>query len=67
MHEKMVVSEVATGGVLQKKVFLKFTKFTGKLLCQSLFFNKVEGLRLEIFKNTFFTEQIRTTASVVYN
>ena len=29
-----------------KKVFLKnFTKFTGKHLCWSLFFNKVAGLR----------------------
>ena len=29
-----------------KKGFLRnFTKFTGKLLCQSLFFNKVAGLR----------------------
>ena len=31
-----------------KKVFIKFfTKFTGKHLCQSLFFNKVAGLRPE--------------------
>ena len=29
-----------------KKMFIKnFTKFTGKHLCQSLFFNKVAGLR----------------------
>ena len=38
--------EAATRGVLQKKVVLKnFTKFTGKLLCQSLLFSKVVGLR----------------------
>ena len=30
--------------VFCKKVFWSFTKFTGKHLCQSLFFNKVEGL-----------------------
>ena len=57
-----------------------FAKFTGKHLCQSLFFNKVAGLCnfiknktlvqvfscefLEIFNNTLFTEHLRTTASV---
>ena len=50
-----------------------FTKFTGKNLCQSLFFDKVAGLRpatllkkrlfCEISKNTFFTEHIRVTSS----
>ena len=29
----------------RKDVFRNFTKFTGKQLCQSLFFNKVAGLR----------------------
>ena len=29
--------------VFRKKVFLKFRKFTGKHLCQSLYFNKVAG------------------------
>ena len=29
----------------KKDVLKKFTKFTGKHLCQSLFFNKVTGLR----------------------
>ena len=32
-------------GVLLKGVFRNFAKFTGKYLCQSLFFNKVAGLR----------------------
>ena len=44
----------------------RFTKFTGKHLCQSLFFNKVAGLRPEICKiskSTFFTEHLWTTAS----
>ena len=30
---------------VKKSVFRNFTKFTGKHLCQSLFFNKVAGLR----------------------
>ena len=31
----------------EKGVFENFTKFTGKHLCQSLFYNKVAGLRPE--------------------
>ena len=39
-------SEAATGGVLLKKGVLRnFAKFTGKLLCQRLFFNKVADPR----------------------
>ena len=59
---------------MKKGVLENFTKFARKHLCQSLFFNKVAGLRPEaqvfscefckIFKNTFFTEHIWTTASV---
>ena len=45
-----------------KGVLRNFTKFTGKHLRQSLFFNKVAGLKL-ISKNTFFTEHLWTTAS----
>ena len=57
-------------------VLRNFAKFLEKHLCQSLFFNKVAGLRkketltrvfscefCEIFKNTFFTEHLWTTAS----
>ena len=33
----------------QKGVLENFTKFTGKLLCQSPFFNKAAGLRPAIF------------------
>ena len=43
---------------IRKGVLRNFTKFTGKQLCQSLFFNKVAGL-----KNTFFTEHRWTTVS----
>ena len=35
---------------LRKGVLKNFTKFTGKHLCQSLFFNKVVGLRRSFFK-----------------
>ena len=65
------------GGVLLKGVLKNFTKLTGKHLCQSLFFNKVATFSkketlaqvlsckfCEIFKNTFFIEHFRTTASV---
>ena len=62
---------------MKKGVLRNFTKFTGKHVCQSLFFNKVAGLGLkketlaqvfscefcEISKNTIFTEHLRTTAS----
>ena len=63
----------------KKGVLRNFVKFTGKHLCQSLFLNKVEVLCnfiketlaqvfsrgfCEISKNTFFTEQLWTPASV---
>ena len=47
---------------MKKGVLRNFTKFTGKHLCQSLFFNKVAG---EISKNNFFTEHLWATASVL--
>ena len=63
----------------KKGVLRNFAKFTGKHLCQSLFFNKGAGgacnfikKRLaqvfssefcEIAKNTFFTEHVWATAS----
>ena len=36
-----------------KGVLINFTKFTGKQLCQSLFFNKVAGVRQRFFPVTF--------------
>ena len=54
---------------MRKEVLKNFAKFTGKHLCQSLFFKK-ETLALvfsckfcEISKKAFFTEQLLTTAS----
>ena len=46
---------------MKKGVLRNLTKFTGKHLCQSLFFNKVAGLSS---KNTYFTEHFLATASV---
>ena len=57
---------------MKKGVLKNFTKFTGKHLCQSLFFNSnfIKGILAqvlscafcEIFKNTFFTGHLWTTA-----
>ena len=64
---------------VKKGVPQNFAKFTGKHLCQSLFFNWVAGIKLmaqrlwhrcfpmnffKVFKNTFFTEHLRNTAPV---
>ena len=50
----MQMPEAATGGVLRKKDVLKnFAKLTEKQLCQSLFFNKVTGLRKLFLQNNF--------------
>ena len=38
----------------KKGALRNFAKFAGKHLCQSLYFNKVAGLRLQISQNTFF-------------
>ena len=43
MHRSSHLRCSVTKGVLRN-----VAKFTGKYLCQSLFFNKVEGLRLEL-------------------
>ena len=56
---------------VKKRVLRNFAKFTGKHLCQSLFFNKVAGTVAQVFsckfceisKNKFFTEHLRTTTS----
>ena len=60
------------GGVLWKKYSLKFRKFTGKHLCQSLLFNKIEDVNLvqvfccefwEIFQKIFFCKTRTVVAS----
>ena len=85
LHPSIVFTElynteaVAQRCSVRKGVLRNITKFTGKHLCQSLFFNKVseacnfikkEKLAqvfscefCEISKNIFFTEHLWTTAS----
>ena len=56
---------------MKKGALVNFTKFTGKHLCQSLFFNKVKETPAQVFscefgeisKNNLFTEHLCTTAS----
>ena len=59
---------------MKKAVLKNFTKFTGKHLCQGLFFNKVAKKTqaqvfscefCEISENTFFTEHLRAAASAL--
>ena len=64
----------------KKGVFRNFTKFTGKHLCQSHFFNKVAGLKKETLAKVFscefceiskiskfFTKHLWATDSVIWN
>ena len=44
-------------------VLRNFAKYTGKHLCQSLFFNKVTGLFL---RTPFFTKHLRMTTSALF-
>ena len=48
----------------KKGVLRNFAKFTGKHLCQSLFFNKVAGLT-KFLRIPFLKEHLRATASKV--
>ena len=50
---------------VEKGVLSNCAKFTGKRLCQSFFFNKVEDLRPEIFKNTFSYRTIPVATSAL--
>ena len=73
---KILIIKATTGSVLAKNYwnYIKnLAKITGKHLCQSLFFNKVDKRDTltqvfycelyKTFKNTSFTEHLRTTAS----
>ena len=42
----------------KKGVLIDFAKFTGKHLCQSLFFNKVVGLGLQFLRTAYLTEHL---------
>ena len=56
----------------KKRCSQNFVKFTGKHLCQSLFFKKEALAQVfacqfcKIYKNAFFTEHLLTTASDAY-
>ena len=56
---------------MQKGVLRNFTKFTGKHLCQSFFFNKVAGLTPVNFgkslRTSFLYKHLRMTASLNNN
>ena len=41
----LLKAEAATWGVLKKGVLRNFTQFTGRHLCQRLFFNKAAGVK----------------------
>ena len=57
-------SQIQPPEVFSKKDVLEnFAKHTGKHFCQSLFLIKLPCEVCEIFKNTFFTEHLRVTAS----
>ena len=44
IYLKLIITETTTeAGSIKKRVLRNFAKFTGKHLCQSLFFNKVVG------------------------
>ena len=62
---------------VRKSVFINFAKSTGKHLCQSLFLNKVAGLKrdsntgvscesFELFRNTYVEEHPPTAASIYW-
>ena len=46
----MVLTEAVAQGFCKKVVLRNFAKFTGKHLCQSLFFNKVANLPVTLFE-----------------
>ena len=50
-----LVKKQSSTGVCKKGALRNFAKFTGKHLCQSLFFKKVAGLGL---RTPFLTEQL---------
>ena len=85
LYNFMALSQADTGGVLLKKVFLKFRKMHRKTPVSDSLFKESRRLETciftkkrdsgtgvfnfefcEIFKSIFFTEYLRTTASVLY-
>ena len=50
----------------KKGVLKKFTNFTGKYLCCSLFLTKLQVIRKAYFKDIYFEEHLRKTASICF-
>ena len=57
--------EVATGGVLFKKMFLKISQYSRERPVLDSLFNKIAGLMeyCDIFEKTYFEEDLRLAAS----
>ena len=65
MDIELLFTEAATRGVLYKKDILKnFTKFTVNKVKKETLAQVFSCEFCEIFKNAFFTEHLRATASV---
>ena len=54
----IIIRSSRLGVFSEKGVLRNFTKFTGKHVCQSLFFNKVSDLCQSLFFNSFMTEAV---------
>ena len=54
----MEIPEAATEVFCKKSCLRNFAKFTGKHMCQSLFFNKVAGLGLQFLRTPYLTEHL---------
>ena len=66
LHDLTIGEAVFERCSVRKGVLGNFVKFTGKYLCQSLFFKKVAGLRpQEISKNTFSYRTPPAAASLI--
>ena len=80
-HHRAIIRSSHRRCSVKKVVFRNFAKFTGKHLCQSIFFNKVEAWNFikketlaqmfscefcEISKNTFFHRTPLVAASELY-
>ena len=54
----IIIRSSRLGLFSEKGVLRNFTKFTGKHVCQSLFFNKASSLCQSLFFNSFMTEAV---------
>ena len=61
------ITEAATRGVLQNKVFLKISQILQKTPMLESLFNKIAGLQVKMFKDTYFEEEhlLKAASSVL--